>query len=108
MNILLLNDMTTTRALTIFARTESSFISGAKSIMIESLKKQMSNGLAHFVYTKKDGTTREAWGTTNPQLVKKYVNGNGVSREYYATTAYFDIEKSAWRSFRWENIIRVF
>src|SRR5690554_2095659 len=108
MNILLLNDMTTTRALTIFVRTESSFIAGAKCMMIESLKKQMSNGLAHFEYTKKDGSIREAWGTTNPQLVKKYVNGNGVSREYYATTAYFDIEKFAWRSLRWENIIRVF
>ena len=26
----------------------------------------------------------------------------------YATTAYFDLEKCSWRSFRWENLIAVF
>ncbi|WP_080597345.1 SH3 beta-barrel fold-containing protein [Bacteroides uniformis] len=32
----------------------------------------------------------------------------GESRESYATTAYFDLEKCGWRSFRWENLIAVF
>ena len=59
------------------------------------------------IYTKKDGTLREAWGTLNRELVEKHINGNGVSRECYATTAYFDTEKGGWRSFRWENLVAV-
>ena len=49
--------------------------------MVESLKRQMKNGIAHFVFKKKDGTLREAWGTTNSSLAKKHINGNGDSRE---------------------------
>ncbi|MBQ7310145.1 MAG: DUF2693 domain-containing protein [Alistipes sp.] len=65
-------------------------------------------GVAHFLYIKKNGEVREAWGTTNSALAYKYTNGRGVSRDIYSTTAYFDIEKSAWRSFRWESIVKVF
>lgn len=83
-------------------------MAGAKSMMIESLKKQMISGVAHFAFMKKDGSLREAWGTTNKSLAEKHINGNGVSREFFATTAYFDVEKGAWRSFRWENIVTVY
>ena len=83
-------------------------MAGAKSIMIQQLKEQLRNGVAHFLYIKKNGEVREAWGTTNATLANKYTNGNGISREFFKTTAYFDIEKSAWRSFRWESIVKVF
>ncbi len=83
--------------------------------MIESLKKSLANGIAHFVYRKKDGSLREAWGTTNKHLIesRNYVNGRGCSRENYATTAYLDLqcgedgEVASWRSFRWENLVAV-
>lgn len=80
----------------------------AKAMMIESVKRQMRDGVAHFVFRKKDGTLREAWGTTNKTLVDKHTNGNGVTREAFCTTAYFDIEKGGWRSFRWDSIVKVF
>ena len=83
-------------------------IAMAKAMMIESVKRQMRIGVAHFVYLKKDGTLREAWGTTNKPLVEKHTNGNGVTREMFSTTAYFDIEKGAWRSFRWDSIVKVY
>ena len=83
-------------------------IAMAKAMMIESVKRQMRSGVAHFIFKKKDGTLREAWGTTNKSLVEKHTNGNGVTREMFSTTAYFDIEKGAWRSFRWESIVKVF
>ena len=83
-------------------------MAGTKAMMIQQLKEQLRTGVAHFIYIKKDGTIREAWGTTNATLAYKYTNGRGVSREIYSTTAYFDIEKSAWRSFRWESIVKVF
>ena len=108
MNALVITNGTATRMAVIAQRTSSELMAGAKAMMIESLKEKLRNGVAHFLYIKKDGTIREAWGTTNATLAHKYTNGNGVSREIFKTTAYFDIEKSAWRSFRWESIVKVF
>lgn len=99
---------TVTRMSVIGMRTGSCIAAGAKAMMIENLKKQMRFGVVHFVYVKKNGEVREAWGTTNAALATKYTNGNGCSREVYKTTAYFDVERGAWRSFRWENIITVY
>ena len=110
------NSLTATRIRVIATRTSSDLMAGAKAMMIESLKKALATGIAHFVYLKKDGTLREAWGTTNANLIasRNYVNGRGCSRENYATTAYLDLqcgedgEVAAWRSFRWETLIKVF
>lgn len=108
MNALVITNGTARRMAVIAARTGSELMAGAKAIMIQQLKEQLRNGVAHFLYIKKNGEIREAWGTTNATLAYKYTNGRGVSREIYSTTAYFDIEKSAWRSFRWESIVKVF
>ena len=48
------------------------------------------------------------FATTCKPLIERHINGRGVSRELYATTAVFDVEKGAWRSFRWESLIKVF
>lgn len=108
MNALVITNRTATRMAVIAARTGSELMAGAKAMMIQQLKEQLHNGVAHFLYIKKNGEIREAWGTTNATIAYKYTNGRGVSREIYSTTAYFDIEKSAWRSFRWESIVKVF
>ena len=89
-------------------RTENLLIAGAKAMMIESLKEKLRNGVAHFIFIKKNGEVREAFGTTNAAVARKYTNGRGCSREQFNTTAYFDIEKGAWRSLRWESIVKVF
>lgn len=107
--MILSNDsFTVARMSTIVSQTRSSLMAGAKAMMIVGLKKQMMNGVAHFVYMKKDGTIREAWGTTCGTLVAKHTTGTGITRELYKTTAYYDIECGSWRSFRWENIIAVY
>ena len=106
--ILTNNNLTITRMAVIANRTHSELMAGAKAMMIESAKKQMMNGICHFAYTKRNGELREAYGTLNPMLVAKNIIGTGESREQYATTAYWDCEKAAWRSFRWENIVAVF
>lgn len=97
-----------TRMAVIARRTGSELMAGAKAVLVEALKDKMRNGIAHFVFQKKDGSYREAWGTTNRSLAEKYINGNGVTREAYATTAYFDVEAGGWRSFRWENLVMVY
>ena len=93
MQILAVTNITVTRVKVIERRTGSELFAGLKAMMIESLKEKMSAGVAHFVFKKKDDTIREAWGTLNRSLVEKYINGRGESREIYATSAYYDIEK---------------
>ena len=108
MNALVITNSSATRMAVIAARTGSELVAGAKAMMIESLKEKLRNGVAHFIVKKKNGEYRERFGTTNPALVKRHINGKGVSRELYATTAVFDCEIGEWRSFRWESIVKVF
>lgn len=108
-NIAIVNTMTATRVSVIAARTNSIDNGIVKAAMINELKTKLANGIAHFQYCKKStGELREAWGTTCGNIAKAKTNGRGESRENYATTAYFDVEKGEWRSFRWETLIRVF
>ena len=106
--MVVVNGMTAHRANVIMARTGSATMGVIKAQMIDLLKEKLRNGVAHFLYIKKDGSLREAFGTTNAAVAAKYTNGNGISREYFKTTAYFDIEKGEWRSFRWESLVKVF
>ena len=108
MNALIITDTTAVRMNIIAQRTQNLLVAGAKAMMIESLKEKLRNGVAHFIFVKKNGEIREAFGTTNAAVAAKYTNGNGISREHFKTTAYFDIEKGEWRSFRWESIVKVF
>ena len=107
-NALIITDTTAVRMNVIAQRTGSELMAGAKAMMIEELKFKLRNGVAHFIFRKKNGELREMFATTNPSLVKRHINGRGVSRELYATTAAFDCELGEWRSFRWESIVKVF
>jgi len=101
-------DMTIVRANVIAERTGSLEMGIAKAMLIEQLKAKLKTSVAHFIFQKKDGSLREMFATTCKPLIERHVNGRGVSRENYATTAVFDVEKGAWRSFRWESLIKVF
>lgn len=108
MNTLVITDTTAVRMNVIAQRTQNLLVAGAKAMMIESLKEKLRNGVAHFIFQKRNGEYREIYATTNPSLVKRHINGRGVSRELFATTAVFDCELGEWRSFRWESIVKVF
>ena len=99
---------TSVRATVIANRTKSDEMGVIKALMIENLKTKLQNGIAHFTFIKKNGKLRECWGTTQPNLARAKTNGKGESRENYCTTAFYDIEKGAWRSFRWESLVEVF
>lgn len=101
------NDITIKRANVIAHRTGSLEMGIAKAMLIEQLKSKLS-GIAHIIFEKRDGSLREMYCTTNHNLVARHINGRGVSRECYATTAVFDVELGQWRSFRWESLIKVF
>lgn len=108
MNALVITDTTAVQMNVIAQRTQNLLIAGAKAMMIENLKHKLRTGVAHFIFQKKNGELREMFATTNPSLVERHINGRGVSRELYATTAVFDCELGEWRSFRWESIVKVF
>lgn len=105
---LVLKSETLVRTRVIGQRTGDATLGIVKAMMIDNLKEKMRNGVAHFIFAKKNGEVREAWGTLNRAIVAKHTTGTGESREYYYTTAYFDVERGAWRSFRWESLITVF
>ena len=106
-NTMVINNATAARMKVIVHRTGNMTLSAAKAMQIELLKTKMSTGIAHFAFLKKDGSVREAFGTIQSNIATAKTNGFGVSRECYNTTAFFDIEKGEWRSFRWENLLWV-
>jgi hypothetical protein len=106
-NTMVVNNATAARMKVIVHRTGDMTLSAAKAMQIELLKIKMANGVAHFAFLKKDGTIREAFGTIQSNIAAAKTNGFGVSRECFNTTAYFDVEKGEWRSFRWENLVWV-
>lgn len=106
--IAIVNNMTAERAKVIAFRTHSIDNGIVKAAMINELKTKLANGIAHFAFVKKNGEIREAWGTTMGNIAAAKTNGRGESRESFATTAFFDVERGKWRSFRWETLIKVF
>ena len=64
--------------------------------------KKMLTGVAHFYFTKADGTIREAFG----RLVNVPATA-GVRTTPSHLVTYYDCEKEAWRSFKAINFIRV-
>ena len=92
---------------TVSIKKNSALLGIAKSMLIEEAKRQMRAGTCHFLYLKKDGSVREAFGTLNAALCGKHINGRGQSPESWGCSCYFDIEKGQFRSFRWANIIDV-
>ena len=61
----------------IAAKKGSALMGSAKALLIEEAKRQMRAGTCHFIYMKKDGSVREAFGTLNAALCNKHINGRG-------------------------------
>ena len=106
--IVAVNGMTAHRANVIASRTGSEAMGVIKAQMIDLLKAKLQSGVAHFLYMKKDGTLREAWGTCASNLMKATQNGRGLSGDQVNTVKYFDVEAGGYRSLRYENLVQVF
>lgn len=68
---------------------------------MENFKKELKNRVVTFKYNKKDGSVREAKGTTNLELIPSECRPNPHSSYTVneSTTRYYDVEKNGWRSF---------
>lgn len=75
---------------------------------IKSFKEALKSGVVNFKFNKKDGTVREAKGTTNSELIPETQLSNRTPRTYTPNpnvVKYFDTEKEGWRSFNEDNFI---
>ena len=112
MNALIVTPKDAQRALVIASRTHANtpaeiMVAGAKAAMVAQLKKRMQTSVVEFYFIKRDGSLRHAYGTTMPSLAAKHINGRGISRDSVNTIAFWDVEKGAWRSFRYETLVKV-
>lgn len=74
----------------------------------QEIKKMLNEGNVKFVFTKKDGTEREAYGTTKLDNIPEESHPKGVGTESSSDQVrYFDLDKNAWRSFNFANFVKV-
>ena len=106
--VVAMNGMTAHRANVIARRTGSEAMGIIKAQMIDLLKAKLQSGVAHFLYMKKDGTLREAWGTCAGNPMKATQNGRGLSGDQVNTVKYFDVVAGGYRSLSFENLVQVF
>lgn len=102
-----LSEKTITRANLIAERTGSLEIGITKALLIEQLEAKLaSNQLCRILFVKRDGSLREMFCVQNPSLYSKLIKG--TRREHYGTKIVYDVEKSAFRSFRYESLVKVY
>lgn len=89
------------------AATGSAYKGIAISFLIEEVKRQMRQGICHFIYRKADGSIREAFGTLDKEVLAKTLNRAGQSPEVWGCCYYHDVLAGGARSFRWENLVAV-
>ena len=107
-SIVVIENDTARRAMVIARRTGNDVVGMIKAQQIDLLKEKMRNGVAHFIFYKKDGTLREAWGTCAPSLMGNKVN-HFINRDYYQNVVvYFDVEAGDFRCFKFENLVKMF
>ena len=87
-------------------KTGSALMGVSKALLIEEAKKQMRAGVCHFVYMKKNGEVREAFGTLDKGVLNSTLKGTGESPENWGCCYYHDVLKGP-RSFRWQNLVAV-
>ena len=77
------------------------------------LKAAMAERIVKFYFSKVDGTTREAYGTLNANLItgNETTPADGAAKKQRkpndTVQTYFDTEKQEWRCFKKANILRI-
>lgn len=65
--------------------------------------REMCSRVVEFFYLKKDGTTRQAFGTLQQEVVIAHVTADSMREPKPDLVTYFDTEAQAWRSFKKVN-----
>lgn len=96
------------RALVINSRIDNPFMTGVIMERISELKRRMQKEVVEIEFRKKDGSITKRFATTMGSLAGKHINGRGVSGDDRNVVVFWDCEKSAWRSFQVQSLIKVF
>jgi hypothetical protein len=77
--------------------------------MLVTLCERLNKGKVHFTFTKKDGTTRKAYGTVEHDFLTANANfaGNGKPDRVTNTIKFYDIEAEGWRSFSPDSLVSI-
>lgn len=79
--------------------------------LLDELKKGMQQDVMHFIFKKKDGTIRHAYGTRAQDVLTRndsLPESNSKKKGSPGTVfPYYDIEKGAWRGFKVESLISI-
>ena len=81
-------------------RSNDAFLAALQMSKCNELVNRLRNGIVHGFFTKKDGSIREFWGTTNPSLASKktvYPIGT-MPRLPKGQIPFIDVEIGQWRS----------
>jgi len=65
--------------------------------------KEMASRIVEFYFIKKDGTTRQAFGTLQPEVIAQHVTSPSNREPNNEIITYFDTVAQNFRSFRKEN-----
>lgn len=95
------------RAKVIASRIGGSFLTGVLVPQVTELKKRMMNSVVCFEFCKKNGEVTRRWGTTSPSLAVATTTGTGLSGDDRNVVTFYDVRKSAWRSFQLQSLIRI-
>lgn len=80
-----------------------------KNNITNALLSLLSKGIIRFTYRKVDGSIREAVGTRNLDIARDAlcISIPNPKTGHNNPTAYYDLEKGDWRSFKAENVISI-
>ena len=96
------------RALVINSRIENPFMTGVIMERITELKRRMQKEVVEIEFRKKDGSITRRFATTMGSLAKQHINGRGISGDDRNVVTFWDCEKSAWRSFQVQSLVKVY
>lgn len=74
-----------------------------KAWKVIRLKESMAKEVVQFTFIKKDGTIRNATGTTSNEFFTYQKKTNKITPSHLVT--YFDIEKQSFRCFKAANLV---
>ena len=95
------------RAAVIASRLENDFVVGLQVAKLNELKARMRREVVKFAYLKKDNSVRIAYGTMMPALVGDHINGRGICGDARKVCTYFDVERSEFRCFQMQALIKI-
>ena len=76
-----------------------------KAQAIAECVKQMKSRIVEFYFVKKDGTTRQSFGTLQDDVILPLIKDSSNREPNPDLVTYFDTVKKSFRSFRKENFM---